>query len=507
MSLRFGTSGVRGLVSEMSDYQCWLFTRAFVRHVRTRSGVETVGISGDLRASTQRILRSVALALEDEGVRVVYCGRVPTPVLCLYGLAHRIPTVMVTGSHIPEDRNGIKFNLATGEILKEDEAGILEHHERLREECGLPFGPFDSEGQLNADRPDLPGIADETSSREYLRRYLEFFPEAALRGQAVGLYEHSSVGRDLLRELLEGLGAVVTRLGRSDSFVAVDTEAVQNPEQLAQWVRELELDALVSTDGDADRPLLVADNGRVVQGDILGTLVADYLGAEAVVLPVSCNTAVERWERFPLVRRTRIGSPYVVAGMLECVAAGRTPVVGFEANGGFLIASEIPGTAGRRPLAPLPTRDAALPLLAALHMAHREGLRVSELPHRLPDRQTWSGLVRQFPAETGREVISLLRRMGLPLMQELFGDALGPGERIDFTDGARITFGNGEIVHFRPSGNAPEFRCYTEARTHERAHRINDLALEVLVSKLRPQAEGTAGSLNRDPGEGQRATE
>ena len=51
---------------------------------------------------------------------------------------------------------------------------------------------------------------------------------------------------------------------------------------------------------------------------------------------------------------------------------------------------------------------------------------------------------------------------------------------IDRTDGIRITFENQEVVHLRPSGNAPEFRCYTEADTIERAVALNSLCIKQL---------------------------
>ena len=487
MSLKFGTSGVRGLVSEMTDFECWLFTRAFIHHLRANQRVHRVGISGDLRSSTPHILGAVHQALQQEEIETVYCGRVPTPALCLYGLSQKIPTIMVTGSHIPDDRNGIKFNLPTGEILKGDEAGILHRYTRIKASCALPSDRFDDGGSLRDSRGDSLAAPDDSAARAYRRRHLEFFPKKALAGLRVGVYQHSSVGRDLLCDLLDGLGAEVQAIGRSDTFIAVDTEAVQNPKQLRDWVEEFELDGLVSADGDADRPLLVDERGGIVHGDVLGTLVADYLDVEAVVLPVSCNTAIERWDRFPSVRRTRIGSPYVIRGMLEAVEDGFSRVAGYEANGGFLVATDFPSPGGARGLSALPTRDAVLPLLAALHMAHREELPLSGLRQRLPKRYTWSGLQRQFPSETGRAIIALLHEKGLPLILELFYETFGEVSDVDFTDGARMTFAGGEIVHFRPSGNAPEFRCYSEADTEERARLINGLAMQVLSSQLRPR--------------------
>ena len=42
------------------------------------------------------------------------------------------------------------------------------------------------------------------------------------------------------------------------------------------------------------------------------------------------------------------------------------------------------------------------------------------------------------------------------------------------TDGLRVTFANGDIVHLRPSGNAPELRCYAEADSAARAKALCD---------------------------------
>ena len=50
----------------------------------------------------------------------------------------------------------------------------------------------------------------------------------------------------------------------------------------------------------------------------------------------------------------------------------------------------------------------------------------------------------------------------------------------DLSDGLRVTFENQEIVHLRPSGNAPELRCYCEAATSERANELTQVALGLI---------------------------
>ncbi len=269
-------------------------------------------------------------------------------------------------------------------------------------------------------------------------------------------------------------------VGFSDSFVPVDTEAVQEPERLAAWVKEFNADALASTDGDADRPLLVDENGKVVRGDVLGIVVSAFLGADTVATPVSCNTALEKCGKFANIARTKIGSPYVVEAMNAAVAAGSGPVVGYEANGGFLVASDItdPGTGAVLPA--LPTRDAALPILAALLAAKQAGGGLSGLIDALPPRVTASGLLRGFPNDQGKALVARFEEAGKPLAEEIFSPRFGPVESVDFTDGARITFDSADVVHFRPSGNAPEFRVYTESATEQQAITNNEAALKIV---------------------------
>ena len=59
----------------------------------------------------------------------------------------------------------------------------------------------------------------------------------------------------------------------------------------------------------------------------------------------------------------------------------------------------------------------------------------------------------------------------------MFGGICGKVSVLNRTDGLRITFANEEIIHLRPSGNAPEFRCYAEAASDECARKITTDAL------------------------------
>lgn len=477
----FGTSGARGLVSDMTDLVCYAYTLAFLQHLRQNEGPHAappdVAIAGDLRSSTDRIVEAVRRAVADAGGRPLLCGKIPSPAVALYGLDRCIPAVMVTGSHIPEDRNGIKFNKEEGEILKEDEAGI-------RAQSVVVDPAIFDDAQAFRDRSSDSPTAEDSARRMYVKRYLDFFPAGCLAGLRIGVYQHSAVGRDLLLEIVGKLGAEATPLGRSDTFVPVDTEAIR-PEDVAlaaRWSAQHGFDAIVSTDGDSDRPLIADENGRWLRGDVAGILCAGYLGAQSVSTPVSCNSAVEKCGWFPNVRRTRIGSPYVIASMMEASAAGENPVVGYEANGGFLTNSDIE-IEGRR-LPALPTRDAFIVMLSLLCRVGLEGKTVSELAASLPPRFTASDRLTRFPQEKSRAVLDHFSTGDTAVdrerMEEVFGDLCGGLASVDRTDGVRMTFDNGEVVHLRPSGNAPEFRCYNEAGDPDRARALNTACLEKL---------------------------
>jgi phosphomannomutase len=298
-------------------------------------------------------------------------------------------------------------------------------------------------------------------------------------------YQHSSISRDIIPVILKELGAGIVPVGRSDKFVAVDTEAVEAPDMLAAWVKEHGADALVSADGDGDRPLVVNEKGIVVRGDMLGIITADFLGADSVSAPVSCNTALEKSGLFAETRRSQIGSPFVIASMQEAVQAGRKTVAGYEANGGFLLATDAVNRKTGAILKALPTRDAVLPIVASLMAAKRKG-GLSRIVEGLPARFTASGLIRDFPSETGAAVVRAVGEGGKSCADRFFAKAFGPAASLDFTDGARITFNNGDVVHLRPSGNAPEFRCYTESFEEALAVRMNEQARRILRKRMLP---------------------
>lgn len=540
-ALKFGTSGRRGEVVHLTQLEIYTNVLAEIHYLRSLQHFEGGIQAGDefyfahdLRPSSTgyvedaggrgALCQAVEQAIKDGGMRPVNLGAIPTPALTYYALRQGKGSIMVTGSHIPFDRNGYKLNTSKGELLKKDEQPINEAVEHTRERLyNQPYSEssFDAQGQLRDAQLSLLPASSEGKDA-YLQRYLDFFDGETLAGLRLLAYQHSAVGRDLLVEVLQKLGAEVIPAGRSETFVPIDTEAIDR-EQLddIQAIYEAAVqahggvfDAVVSTDGDSDRPLLLAPDAetgklRFFGGDLLGMIVAEFLQADAVVVPISTNDGIDRG---PLARvtepKTKIGSPYVIAGMQRAVTKGRHRVVGWEANGGFLTGSDIERHGNV--LSALATRDAMLPLLCTLFAAHNRGISLVELFATLPHRFSRAALIRNFPRPNsmkimarfsppeptmqevwfhGEEVIAhdpnqttlelsrphVKQLLGIRHeLQSVFSEAAGFASiaRLNYTDGVRLIFVNGDVAHFRPSGNADELRIYSVADTQERADAI-----------------------------------
>ena len=491
----FGTSGARGLATAMTDLVCYAYARGFLQYLESIGEIKRAGgrvaVGGDFRPSTSRVMEAVCRAADDLDYRAVNCGKIPSPAVALFGFENKIPSIMVTGSHIPDDRNGIKFNKCAGEVLKSDETGmssqIVELDDALFGADGNFGAPASSTARCNfgnqraVPEAGAPHEVSPEAGENYAMRYLNFFEPDALHGLRVGVYQHSAVGRDVLVKILSNLGAEVTPLGRSEKFIPVDTEAIRPEDvQLAlDWAKQDRFDAIVSADGDSDRPLVSDENGNWLRGDIAGILCARFLEADSISTPMSCNTAVEKCGWFREIRRTRIGSPFVVASMMQATASGAKRVVGYEANGGFLLNSDIE-ISGKKMRA-LPTRDAVIVILGILLLAKRQGEKVSELAASLPARFTASDRLKNFATEKSAAILAKFNSgseaADKAAIEKMFGGICGRVASLNRTDGLRITFANEEVIHLRPSGNAPEFRCYAEAATDERAWEITTRAL------------------------------
>lgn len=556
-ALQFGTSGRRGQVVHLTQLEVFINAVAELEFLQSLPKSEGGIVKGDeffyardLRPSSgayvaeQQGRGELAQVIEQAiiyvGMKPINLGQIPTPALTHYALLQGKGSIMITGSHIPFDRNGYKTNTSKGELLKQHEQPINEKVNLVRQrfyQQAFADSLFDEDGRFKSGSQQLS--AEHSAAAEiYRQRYVSFFGNDALSNMRILVYQHSAVGRDLVVEILRALGAEVVAVGRSETFVPIDTENM-DAEQLAviqnlynQASSEYgQFDAIVSTDGDSDRPLLLGVDEqtaavRFFGGDLVGMLTAELLGADAVVVPISSNDGIDRGNLKDIVEpKTRIGSPYVIAGMEQALARGKQSVCGWEANGGFLTGSDISWE--NRLLIALPTRDAVLPIVAVLFIAKREGEGLTQLFSRLPKRFSRAGLIKQYPRTLGLSVVKQLSPADTTIKTAIFsaekivfldaneqetisasGDkaalsyikqqlaqvftpvfGFGNIERINYTDGVRIFFDNGDVAHIRPSGNADELRLYAVADSQQRADVIAELAVSEPEGLLRNLAE------------------
>lgn len=452
--VKFGTSGLRGLVKDLNGPPAASYTLAFLRTLAERGDLTpgaVVCVGRDLRSSSPAIAALVEAAIASAGYQPVDCGALPTPALCLYAMAHGRPAIMVTGSHIPDDRNGLKFYRPDGEIDKADEAAILRNHV-------LGGLPQNSQVQPRSASP----------LRDYARRYTEFFGADALKGLRVGVYQHSSVFREVIMEILSAVGAEPAALGRSEAFVPVDTEAV-HPDDVAKlrnWAANGDFAAVVSSDGDADRPLIADERGTVVRGDAVGAVTAASLNAGTIVTPMTSNSGLEDNRFGAAVLRTAVGSPFVIAGIAQALEGRASPVIGFEANGGVILGS--PAKREGRTLAALPTRDAVLPILCCLAEIKRTGAALSQIVKELGFRPARSSRLQDIAPERSAAFLGSLTSS---LAEEVEAE-IGPVVSVNKNDGVRLLSDRKEMLYYRASGNAPELRCYVEAASDVRADEL-----------------------------------
>ena len=543
--LRFGTSGRRGEVLDLTQLEIYINAVAeldYLQKLPAKSGGIVRGedfyFACDLRPSSTayvaeqggrgEIAQAIERAIRDSGLRPVYLGRIPTPALTCFAISLHRGSVMITGSHIPFDRNGYKTNTSQGELLKEHEKPIGEVVSQVRKRLysqSYETSIFNEQGLFKTGHAELPAESKQARA-DYIARYANFFDGLSLSGMRLLVYQHSAVGRDLLVEILRSFGADVIPAGRSDTFVPIDTENID--ESQLTVIQDLAdqaaadhgtLSAVVSMDGDSDRPLVLGLNvatGKVkfFGGDLVGMVTAQYLRADAVVVPISCNDGIDLGPLAGVLEpKTRIGSPYVIAGMEAAREKQRKVICGWEANGGFLIGSDIQ-RAGKS-LKSLPTRDALLPILCSLFSARESGIDLTELFSRLPARFSRAALLKEFPRpislkimerfsptdsriqdvlfspgetafadSTGRKLqlteaeSSRIEAIRIEL-EGFFTAALGfaPIRRLNYIDGVRIVFDNSDVAHIRPSGNADELRIYAVAATQARAEQITELGV------------------------------
>jgi phosphoglucosamine mutase len=325
----FGTDGVRGTVNThpMTAEMALRIGAAVGRYFkRDAKGVHRVVIGKDTRLSGYMFESALTAGLTSTGMNVLLLGPVPTPSVGLLTRSMRADLgVMISASHNPAIDNGIKFFGPDGFKLSDiAEAEI----EALVAEGVVPIEP---------DQIGRAKRIDDGRFR-YIERLKSSFPrQTRLDGLKIVIDCANGAAHRVAPDALWELGATVIPVGNSPNGMNINEGCGStHPQMAAETVVAHGADLGVCLDGDADRVILVDENGRVGDGDQFMALMAsrwateERLKGNALVATVMSNLGLERY-----LQGQGIG--------LERTAVGDRNVVERMRTGGFNLGGEQSG--------------------------------------------------------------------------------------------------------------------------------------------------------------------
>ncbi len=437
----FGTDGIRGrangvitpeLALKVGQAAGLIFKRGEHRH--------RVLIGKDTRLSGYMIETALVAGFTSVGMDVLLTGPMPTPAVGMLTRSMRADLgVMISASHNPYDDNGIKLFGPDGYKLGDDVEGEIE---------ALIDGDLTKQLAKSAElgrAKRIEGVHD---------RYIEFAKRTlprtmSLDGLRVVADCANGAAYRVVPEALWELGAEVVSIGvEPDGFNINRDCGSTSPQELCRKVRELRADIGIALDGDADRVIIVDEQGHIVDGDQLLAVIGESFQADGrltqpgIVATVMSNYGLERYLaglKLTLAR-TPVGDRYVLDHMRE-----HGYNVGGEQSGHIILSDYTT------------TGDGFVAALQVLAVVLKQERRVSEVCHRFDP----------LP-----QVLKNVRyKSGKPLENAKVRSAIKDGER-------RLN-GHGRLV-IRPSGTEPVIRVMGEGDDKVLVEAVVDGIVEAL---------------------------
>jgi len=343
----FGTDGIRGQAnkSPMSPDIAMkvgiavgnLFKRGDHRH--------RVVIGKDTRLSGYMLENALVAGFTAAGLDVFLLGPIPTPAVAMLTRSMRADIgVMISASHNPYQDNGIKLFGPDGFKLSDELESKIEA--LLDDDITMHLAPAEAIGR--AKRVD--GVHD---------RYIEFAKhtmprDITLAGMRVAIDCANGAAYKVAPAALWELGAEVITIGNEPNGTNINLNCGStHPVALARKVHEVRADIGIALDGDADRVLIVDENGAIIDGDQLMSLIAEswasdgLLRGNGIVATVMSNLGLERHlnDRGMELIRTKVGDRHVVSHMrahdfnLGGEQSGHIVMSDFSTTGDGLIAA------------------------------------------------------------------------------------------------------------------------------------------------------------------------
>ena len=316
----FGTDGVRGKAGEFLDIITVIkLAQAAGIHFRKHSTTNKILVGKDTRRSGYMIENALVSGLTSVGYDVIQIGPMPTPAIAYLTESMRCDAgIMISASHNPFEDNGIKFFDNHGDKLSvEAEKSI----EEIFNKCE----------QLQSNQATGKNIGSSKRIDDVIGRYIvsiksSFPKDLTLKGLRIVLDCANGAAYKVAPTILEELGAdVITINNKPNGFNINDNCGAMHPENVAKQVQEYRADIGLALDGDADRLVVVDENGDIVDGDKLIGALSVYLKNEkllkgdACVATVMSNKALEDYLNQNQIKllRSDVGDKYVLELMKE----------------------------------------------------------------------------------------------------------------------------------------------------------------------------------------------
>jgi len=441
----FGTSGIRGNAEKLFTEQfCFDIGRSFTKFLANRGIKGDIAIGMDPRESSERIKYDVARGICYENRNVFDEGYAPSPAMNYILIADSTVagSIMITGSNIRSDFNGIKFFIGAREILKEDERDIENIYVDIKDNISCK-----DKGEVTISRSRAIDFY-----QKMLLDLTEYYPKwKVVLDLGNGCQSKVMPG---LFDIL-GLGTIsINDDVAPEKFIVRDTETEDAVKDLQEKVVEVGADIGIAFDGDGDRVVFVDGEGRFITGDYVGAIIAKYSDTDVVITPINTSQVIEHVGK--RVIRTKVGSPYVVESMIMNALS-----FGFEANGGG-ISEEV-----------MLSRDAGSTMIKILNILSRNKISLKDLVDTLPRFFLYREKV-ECPMILYPKILDIVKSKNW-----------GCNTRIEDIDGVKIWVGDDSWVLFRPSMNAPEFRVFAESKSEEDVTRLGEDSMDFLISTKR----------------------
>jgi len=311
----FGTDGIRGRTNEvpMTAEIAMKVGQAAGAHFLRGDHRHRVVIGKDTRLSGYMMESALVAGFTSVGMDVVQFGPMPTPAVAMLTRAMRADLgVMISASHNPFADNGIKLFGPDGYKLSDDDEAAIEAR-------------LDAPVKLAASGDIGRARRVEDARGRYVHAVKASFPEhLRLDGLRVVVDCANGAAYEVAPLALWELGADLISIGVSPNGLNINDQCGStDPKALQSKVRETRADIGIALDGDADRLIIIDNEGKIVDGDQLMALIAvgalrrDELKGGGIVATVMSNLGLERYlaGQGLGLHRTQVGDRYVVEAM------------------------------------------------------------------------------------------------------------------------------------------------------------------------------------------------